>query len=124
MDEEWIDWYKHTPPEDIKGILIKYEDGFIDSDRYDFKTKKKKYRDCKILGWKFMERGDPNRKTVQCKENPIIRERKFISKEEAIKMFPLKIDNEEPYLFILKDIIPMPVPNLINEAGGFDMPNV
>ena len=68
MDEEkeWIDWNKHTPPEDIRGIFIKYEDGFIGSDRYDYETKKRKYRDSKILGWRFMERGDPNIKTIQC----------------------------------------------------------
>ena len=68
MDEEkgWIDWERFTPPDDVKGIFIIYEDNFIDCDRYDCETKKRKYRDSKILGWKFMKRSDPNAKTIQC----------------------------------------------------------
>ncbi len=29
MDEEkeWIDWDKNTPPDDIRGVFIKYKDG-------------------------------------------------------------------------------------------------
>lgn len=62
---EWISWVDHPVPEDIRGILIKYDDGVF-SDRYDYETKKRKYRERKmILGWKFMERSDPNKKSVQ-----------------------------------------------------------
>ncbi len=63
--EEWINWEDHPVPEDIRGILIKYEDGIF-SDRYD-ETGKRKYREeKKILGWKFMERHDPSKKSIQC----------------------------------------------------------
>jgi hypothetical protein len=62
---EWIDWEKFPVPESVFGILIKYEDGIF-SDRYDHKTGKRKYRPSKILGWRFMERSDPNKKSVQC----------------------------------------------------------
>ena len=61
----WIDWNEFPVPEDIRGILIKYEDGVF-SDRYNHVTKKRKYRDSKIIGWRFMERSDPNAKTIQC----------------------------------------------------------
>lgn len=64
---EWIDWEMHPVPEDIKGIFIKYEDGIF-SDKYDYETKKRKYRDKKILGWRFMKRPDPEEKTIQCTE--------------------------------------------------------
>jgi hypothetical protein len=70
MNEDWINWNKFPVPEDIKGIFIKYEDGFTEADRYDYETKKRKYRDSKIMGWKFMERRDPNKKFVQCSQTP------------------------------------------------------
>ena len=62
---EWISWVDHPPPDDIKGILIKYTDG-VYSDRYDFETKKRIYREGEaVVGWKFMERSDPTKKTHQ-----------------------------------------------------------
>lgn len=65
---EWISWFDHPVPEDVKGILIKYDDGVF-SDRYNFETKKRKYREGHmILGWKFMERSDPNKKSIQCNQ--------------------------------------------------------
>ena len=64
--DDWIDWDKHTPPDDIRGFFIKYEDGFISSDTYDYKTCKRKFRDSKIVGWRFIERRDPNVKSIQC----------------------------------------------------------
>lgn len=64
---EWIEWDKFPVPEDVRGIFIKYEDG-IYSDRYDFHTKKRKYRNSKIIGWKFIERKDPNERTIQCNQ--------------------------------------------------------
>lgn len=63
--QEFIDWEKFPVPEDVKGIFIKYEDGYIGCDRYDHETKKRKYRDSKIVGWKFMER--TSQKSIQCK---------------------------------------------------------
>ena len=63
-DNEWIDWEKFPVPEDIKGFFIKYEDGFIDCDRYDYKTKERKFRNSKVIGWKFMERTDE--KSILC----------------------------------------------------------
>lgn len=60
---EWIDWENHPVPEDIRGFFIKYESGFIDCDRYDHETKKRKYRDEKIVSWEFMER--PKGKSVK-----------------------------------------------------------
>lgn len=60
---EWIPWDIFPVPEDVRGILIKYEEGIF-SDRYDYKTGKRKYRDSKIIGWRFMERLDPREKTV------------------------------------------------------------
>ena len=66
---EWIDWKLHPVPEDVRGILIKYEDGVF-ADRYDYETKKRKYREGKeIIGWRFMERGDPNDKSILCSNN-------------------------------------------------------
>jgi hypothetical protein len=66
--DDWIDWNKHTPPDDIRGIFILYEDG-IYVDRYDYETKKRKFRDSKIVGWRFMERGTINAKSIQCENN-------------------------------------------------------
>lgn len=60
---EWIDWEKYPPSKKTKGFFIKYESGFIDCDRYDHETKKRKYRDEKIVSWKFMERS--NKKSIQ-----------------------------------------------------------
>lgn len=65
---EWVDWENHPVHDDIKGIFIKYEDGFIDCDRYYYKTKERKYRNSKPIGWKFMERKDPSSKTIQCQK--------------------------------------------------------
>lgn len=63
---EWISWFDHPVPEDVRGILIKYDDGIF-SDLYDHTTKKRKYREGRmILGWKFMDRCDPNTKSVLC----------------------------------------------------------
>ena len=63
---EWISWLDHPVPDDVHGILIKYNDGVF-PDRYEFETKKRKYREGKaISGWKFMERRDPNLKSIQC----------------------------------------------------------
>lgn len=80
MKNEWISFFDHPVPEDVKGILIKYDDGVF-SDRYDPKTKKRKYREGKmILGWKFIERRDPNEKSVQCHAERLNEE---TSKEDA-----------------------------------------
>jgi hypothetical protein len=62
---EWISWNEHPVPNDVKGILIKYEDGVF-GDRYDLETGERKYRDSKIVGWKFMVRRDLTKKTLQC----------------------------------------------------------
>lgn len=63
---EWISWQEHPVPDDVRGILIKYDDGVF-PDRYDEATKKRKYRVGKdILGWRWMERSDPNKKSIQC----------------------------------------------------------
>jgi len=64
---EWIDWNEHPVPDDVKGFFIKYEDGFIDCDRYCYETKERKYRNSKPIGWKFMERRSKDAKSVQCK---------------------------------------------------------
>ena len=64
--ENFISWKEHPVPDDIRGIFIKYEDGFLDCDRYDRETKNRKYRDSAVIGWKFMERKDPNEKNIQC----------------------------------------------------------
>lgn len=61
---DWIDWKTHPVPEDVRGIFIKYENG-IYSDRYDHTTGKRKYKSYKILGWKFIDRSDPNKKSVK-----------------------------------------------------------
>jgi hypothetical protein len=61
---EWIDWEKHSPPEDVKGFFIKYEDGFIGCDQYHHDTKCRKYRDSKPIAWKFMERRSKDEKSV------------------------------------------------------------
>ena len=52
---EWISWDEHPVPEDVRGIFIKYEDG-VYADSYDYETKQRRYRNSKILGWKFIER--------------------------------------------------------------------
>jgi len=62
----WIDWNEFPVPEDVRGLLFLYEDGSVYPDRYSPETKKRKYRDCKIVGWKFMERRNPNEKSIQC----------------------------------------------------------
>ncbi len=64
---DWIDWKIHPVPDDVKGIFIKYSDGIF-ADRYDHVSKKRKYRDSEIIGWKFMERRDPNAKSIQCEK--------------------------------------------------------
>ena len=58
---EWIPWAEHPVPEDVRGLLIKYDDGVF-SDRYDYETKKRVYRNSPIIGWKFMERGQMTRR--------------------------------------------------------------
>ena len=63
---EWIDWDTHPVPNDVRGILIKYEIGVF-SDRYDSENKRV-YKDSKIIGWKFLPRTDPNEKTILCKQ--------------------------------------------------------
>jgi hypothetical protein len=64
MNEDWIDWDKFTPPDDVKGLLIKYSDGSVHWDSYnDDKTRRHK-RDNPV-GWKFMLRSDPTIKTVR-----------------------------------------------------------
>ena len=64
---EWICWMHHPVPDDVKGILIKYSDG-IYPDRYDSETGKRKYRHGQSNeGWKFMERSDPNDKSIQAR---------------------------------------------------------
>lgn len=64
MSDEWISWDKFPVPEDVKGIFIKYEDG-VYSDRYCHISKKRKYRDSRIISWKFMERTDHNQKSIK-----------------------------------------------------------
>lgn len=64
--KDWINWEEHPAPEDVRGIFIKYEDGFICCDLYCRESKKRKYRSQKIISWRFMERTDPNEKTIQC----------------------------------------------------------
>lgn len=62
---EWVSWFDHPVPEDVRGILIKYDDG-IRADRYDPVTKRRVHPEGKaILGWRFMERCDRSVKTVQ-----------------------------------------------------------
>ncbi len=64
--EDFISWKNHPVPEDIRGFFIKYEDGFVDCDRYDFYTKKRKYRNSQIIGWKFIERRNDEEKSILC----------------------------------------------------------
>ncbi len=67
--KEWISWFDHPVPEDVKGILIQYDDGIF-SDRYDYHTGKRSYREGHaILGWKFMERIDQSEQSVQCDQS-------------------------------------------------------
>ena len=61
----WISWEDHPVPDDVKGIIILYEDGAY-PERRDHETGKRKYRDSKIVAWNFIPRSDPTRKTVQC----------------------------------------------------------
>lgn len=63
--EKWISWEDHPVPEDVRGFFIKYEDGAIWSDRYDHETKKRVFKEKhgKVIGWRWMERSDPNKKT-------------------------------------------------------------
>lgn len=83
---EWISWFDHPVPDDVKGILIKYDDGIF-SDRYDFETNKRKYREGHmILGWKFMERSNPSQKSIQCNQ-PERSKREDFSYQELARKF-------------------------------------
>ena len=64
MTEEWIDWNAFTPPDDVKGIFIKYMDGSTFWDLYNPDGSRHHKRDNPI-GWKFMERKLHDPKTIQ-----------------------------------------------------------
>ncbi|MGH2566644.1 MAG: hypothetical protein ACRDE5_19140, partial [Ginsengibacter sp.] len=89
-----ISWLVHPVPEDVKGILIKYDDGIF-SDRYDFETKKRKYREGHIiLGWKFMERSDKNKKSILCNQPERSKQEDLVFKEPDFQ----KMKSENPRL--------------------------
>ena len=83
----WISWIDFPPPDDIRGILIKYDDGIF-SDRYDEKGKRKFREGKEIIGWKFMERRDPSKRTIQCTKCLIKEIKEFIKEsDERFKIF-------------------------------------
>ena len=61
---DWIDWDKHPVPDDVKGVFIKYEDGFVETDRYFCETKERKYRDSKVVAWRFIDRRGKDENSV------------------------------------------------------------
>jgi hypothetical protein len=63
---DWIKWEEHPVPKDVRGILIKYSDGKIFSDRYNEDGSRKFYENSTPMEWKFMERTSPDQKSVQC----------------------------------------------------------
>ncbi len=62
--DEWIDWCKFTPPDDVKGLFIKYADGSVFSDSYNSDGTRRHKRDSPLF-WKFMDRRDFSEKTMQ-----------------------------------------------------------
>lgn len=66
-DLKWISWKDHPVPNDVKGIIIKYYHGVF-SDRYDINTGKRKYNGIP-MAWKFMDRKDPDSKSIQCSQD-------------------------------------------------------
>lgn len=62
--DEWIPWNIHPVPNDVKGILIKYDIGVF-CDRYD-EQGQRIYKSKEIIGWKFTERRTSSDKSIQC----------------------------------------------------------
>jgi hypothetical protein len=65
---EWIDWENFTPPKDVRGIFIKFDSGQVWTDAHFYGSneyKSKTIGNAKPIGWKFMQRSDPNKKSIQ-----------------------------------------------------------
>jgi hypothetical protein len=62
---EWISFEDHPVPDDIRGLFFKYPDGSIFLDRY-YEDSSRKFHDGILpTHWRFMERRNPNERTVQ-----------------------------------------------------------
>jgi hypothetical protein len=70
MNDNWIDWKTHPVPRDIRGLIFKYQDGSIFSDRYNPDKTRKFYLDQEPIAWQFMERSDSTKKSVLAINHP------------------------------------------------------
>ena len=71
MISAWVKWDYLTPPPDVQGIFIRFENGEIWSDKHYYGSeeyRKKICGDSKPIEWTFMERTDPTKKSVQCSD--------------------------------------------------------
>jgi len=67
IDSAWIKWDDLTPPEDVKGIFIKFDNDQIWTDAHfrgsdGYRTKV--MGNAKPIAWTFMERSDPGKKSI------------------------------------------------------------
>jgi hypothetical protein len=62
---EWISYKDHPVPDDIRGLLFKYPDGSIFPDWYKEDSTRRFYNGILPTHWIFMERRNPNERTVQ-----------------------------------------------------------
>ncbi len=69
IDSKWIKWDILQPPKDVKGILIKFNNGKIWTDLHYYGSneyKKKTIGNSIPISWTFMERNNSYDKSVQC----------------------------------------------------------
>lgn len=69
IDCAWIKWEHLVPPKDVKGIFIRFDNEQIWTDAHFYGSpeyKAKTIGNAKPVSWTFMERRNPNEKSVQC----------------------------------------------------------
>ncbi len=68
MTKNWIEWDFLPPPQDVKGILIKFDDGKIWTDAHFYASaeyKNKTVRNSRPIEWTFMDRRN-NERSIKC----------------------------------------------------------
>ncbi len=70
MNKNWINWNFLTPPKDVKGIFIKFDDEKIWTNAHFYGSqeyKNKTIGDATPLNWTFMDRSN-NKSSIKCNE--------------------------------------------------------